>query len=352
MRIPSYDDLTPSIPDVGPDEVLTSAATVLPQGGPIASRQAPSSGPPCALYAALHGAAVDRLAAIAHDFSPRIERSPGGTVVLDVSGLQRLLGTPAAIAADLVQAGAPRVAVAVSQIAAVLLARAQAGATVAIGEPETALREVPLGVLEQWTMDVDAAAIAARPCVDVGRGGPGVTRPPLRRAAALGPVNDRRARGAAGGESVGPARSGRRRRAAAGARPRSAAAHSRPGRAALRRVVRARMADRDARAVVVRARAAARSAGGGARAGRSRRRGAPPRAAPHRSDDARPGAAAAGADARSARAAHAAAARSRIASPGGGDRHRHRSRSIRRLAASSSIRCSSARCRRRKRWRR
>ncbi len=163
MRIPSYDDLTPSIPDVGPDEVLTSAATVLPQGGPIASRQVPSSGPPCALYAALHGAAVDRLAAIAHDFSPRIERSPGGTVVLDVSGLQRLLGTPAAIAADLVQAGAPRVAVAVSQIAAVLLARAQAGATVAIGEPETALREVPLGVLEQWTMDVDAAAIAARP---------------------------------------------------------------------------------------------------------------------------------------------------------------------------------------------
>src|SRR5687767_3820097 len=163
MRIPSYDDLTPSIPDVGPEEVLTSAATVLPQGGPIASRQVPSSGPPCALYAALHGAAVDRLAAIARDFSPRIERSAGGTVVLDVSGLQRLLGPPAAIAADLVQAGALRVAIAASQIAALLLARARAGMTVAAGEPESALREVPLGVLEQWALDVEAAAIAARP---------------------------------------------------------------------------------------------------------------------------------------------------------------------------------------------
>src|SRR5687768_4719441 len=163
MRIPSYDDLTPSIPDVGPEEVLTSAATVLPQGGPIASRQVPSSGPPCALYAALHGAEVDRLAAIARDFSPRIERSAGGTVVLDVSGLQRLLGPPAAIAADLVQAGAPRVAIAASQIAALLLARARAGMTVAAGEPESALREVPLGVLEQWAFDVEAAAITARP---------------------------------------------------------------------------------------------------------------------------------------------------------------------------------------------
>ena len=77
------------------------------------------------------------------------------------------------------------------------------------------------------------------------------------------------------------------------------------------------MADRGARAAVVRARPAARSAGARARARRSRRRGDPPRSAAGRPDDAYAGAAVAGADARSARAAHAAAARSRIASARG-----------------------------------
>src|SRR6186713_2362159 len=115
MAIPSYDDLTPSIPDVKPDEVF-SGLGVRGSGlgrpgsqdpGPTSKKNAapaafsesrapspePRSSDPGELYAALHeadGAAIDRLMTIARDFSPRIERRPGGTVVLDVSGLQRL----------------------------------------------------------------------------------------------------------------------------------------------------------------------------------------------------------------------------------------------------------------------
>ena len=148
MRIPSYDDLTPSIPDISPGDVFTSTAAVLPHAGPVVERPAlPATAhqaagarqrarspehsaqrpappvlstrhqAPTPLFAALHGAASDRLVAIARDFSPRIERWPAGSVVLDVAGLQRLLGDAPAIAADLAQSGAPRVAIAASQMA-------------------------------------------------------------------------------------------------------------------------------------------------------------------------------------------------------------------------------------------
>src|SRR5215204_6122519 len=112
MAIPSYDDLTPSIPDVSPGDVLNSVAAVLPRpgsrklangardsglgagedlGSPKSSfdPRGPSPDPrvqgffsPCdpgELYAALHeadGAAIDRLMAIAGEFSPRIGRYP------------------------------------------------------------------------------------------------------------------------------------------------------------------------------------------------------------------------------------------------------------------------------------
>ena len=115
------------------------------------------------LYAALHGAPCDRLMTIARDFSPRIERWPGGSVVLDVAGLQRLLGEAPAIAGDLAKAGAPRVAIATSQMAAVLLARATPGVTVATGDPEVALREVPIAVLHQLLAEREDAEAAARP---------------------------------------------------------------------------------------------------------------------------------------------------------------------------------------------
>ena len=119
---------------------------------------AASSDPGDTLYAALHDAdgAAERLMAIAREFSPRIERHPGGTVVLDVSGLQRLFGDPQSIAEHLARAGAPQVAIAVSQIAAILLARTGRGVTVAAGDPEVALRTVPLAILQQLAAEIDA----------------------------------------------------------------------------------------------------------------------------------------------------------------------------------------------------
>jgi protein ImuB len=211
MRIPSYDDLTPSIPDVLPGEVFTSVAAVLPKQerreddaaavssnrpeaglrvgvgpharsrgwGPATSKECGSSlsdnptrgnSSPDAgeLYAALHDpaeGATDRLTAIARDFSPRIERHRGGTVVLDVSGLQRLFGDPRSIADHLARAGAPHVAIAVSQTAAILLARACAGVTVAAGAPGAALHDVSLTMLQQLCEEIDGepGAPADRP---------------------------------------------------------------------------------------------------------------------------------------------------------------------------------------------
>ena len=111
---------------------------------------------PPQLFAAVHDAAAgNRLTAIARDFSPRIQRWPGGSVVLDVAGLQRLLGDAAAIAGHLVRAGAPRVALARSQMAALILARAYPGTTVSIGDPGTAVRDVPLAVLQQLLADLE-----------------------------------------------------------------------------------------------------------------------------------------------------------------------------------------------------
>ena len=131
------------------------------------------------------------------------------------------------------------------------------------------------------------------------------------------------------------------------------AARARSRRAAVRRVARARVADRRARAAVVRARAAARAAVGVRSSGADR------------------GAAAIRLDLRLVdRTTHervlllpAAMRDPRVLRtlllldleshpPSAADRHRHRSKSIPRRRASCSIRCSSARCRRPKRSRR
>jgi protein ImuB len=184
VAIPSYDDLTPSIPDVLPNDVLSSVAAVLPRRGadnvfrlkaeatqplnesPVASafrRQAIAGS--SELYAALHdparGPSIERLVAIARDFSPRIERHPGGSVVFDISGLQRLFGGGASIAEHLADAGATRIGIAVSQTAALLLARTCERPCVAEGDPAVALGAVPLTILQQ--LAEDRAALAARP---------------------------------------------------------------------------------------------------------------------------------------------------------------------------------------------
>jgi protein ImuB len=161
MKIPSYDDLTPSIPDVDPTDVFSSVDRLLPAAGPVGIGQERSAPPPPGqLYAALHGAQIESLRAIARDFSPRIESYGETDVVLDVSGLGRLLGDAHGIGAELARAGAERVAVCPSQTAARLLARARAGVSVV---PPTdsdaalaaALGPIPLDVLQQMTANAN-----------------------------------------------------------------------------------------------------------------------------------------------------------------------------------------------------
>ena len=111
------------------------------------------------LFAALHGSDVDRLTAIAREFSPRIQHyrcCRWIDVVLDVSGLGRLLGDAMAIGRELAGAGAPRVAVLPSQIGARLLARGREGLSVVGNDPgavEQALGALPLSVLRQAIVD-------------------------------------------------------------------------------------------------------------------------------------------------------------------------------------------------------
>jgi protein ImuB len=105
---------------------------------------------------------------VARDFSPRIERHGDGCVVLDVSGLERLLGDAHAIGAALMAsapAGNMRVAVAPTQVAARLLAVARPGLTVVAHDAASALAALPLAALQQLLLDVPAGqpATAATP---------------------------------------------------------------------------------------------------------------------------------------------------------------------------------------------
>ena len=102
MRIPSYDDLTPSIPDIGTGETLARVKGILPgTGRPVVAGSVATStvgrrleAPPyVGLFACLRSAdASAALVDIARDFSPRLERHGSASVVLDVGGLGRLLG--------------------------------------------------------------------------------------------------------------------------------------------------------------------------------------------------------------------------------------------------------------------
>jgi protein ImuB len=173
MAVPSYDDLTPSIPDVAPGDRLTAMAPWWPAREPMAGGPARGTAPGSPqLFAAIAGTAVDRLVAIARDVSPRIERRGDGAVVADVTGLQRLMGTAHAMAAELARAGAPRVAIAATCTAAVLLARARPGITVATGDPEGALQGVPLTVLREMVVADNAQRPTPNAQRERGRGVP------------------------------------------------------------------------------------------------------------------------------------------------------------------------------------
>ncbi len=173
MRIPSYDDLTPSIPDITPRETFSQVTRFLPRPeAPAAVRQAPhTSASSPELYACLRlGApAPGTLLSIARDFSPRVERHGPSSVVLDVGGLGRLLGDPPAIGRELehaaaVQAPGMRIAIAPTQTAARLLAIGGAGLTVRSGEVPAALAALPVDTLRVYMNDDEdpRASVAAQ----------------------------------------------------------------------------------------------------------------------------------------------------------------------------------------------
>lgn len=168
MNVPSYEDLTPSIPDVEPADVLGSVDRLMPVPAPVGiGRERLPGLPVCSagveLYAALHGRSADTLVTIAREFSPRIQRCGSTDVVLDVSGLGRLLGDASTIGTELERAGAARVAVVSSQIAARLLARARTGVSVVTGDLEAALSSIPLAILRELVTDGDDPSVTAHP---------------------------------------------------------------------------------------------------------------------------------------------------------------------------------------------
>ena len=120
------------------------------------------------LYRPPHGDPPETLAVIAADFSPRYELhhssfirasepAPGvhDVVVIDVSGLERLFGTARRIGEELRRTAATRgvhvhAAIAGTQTAAMILARAQPGLTVVVpGAEADRLAPLPLDVLEK-----------------------------------------------------------------------------------------------------------------------------------------------------------------------------------------------------------
>jgi protein ImuB len=132
-----------------------------------------------ALYACLYEppttAPIDAgvLASLARDFSPRFEAHGPSLVVIDVSGLERLLGPARTVAEELRRAAAARsarlhVAVAGTQMAALVLARAQPGLTVvARGGEAAALAPIAIGILEH----VDGEGAAVEACAAFARWG-------------------------------------------------------------------------------------------------------------------------------------------------------------------------------------
>ena len=171
MRIPSYDDLTPSIPDITPRESLTQVKRFLPSPDAPAVRpsvEAPPSSP--YLFACVRAMRTpDALLSIARDFSPRVERHGPSAIVLDVSGLGRLLGDPQTIGSELERAAAARgpgmrIAVAPTHTSARLLAIGHAGLTVRTGDAAAAVASLPLETLRVFMTDEEApgASVAAR----------------------------------------------------------------------------------------------------------------------------------------------------------------------------------------------
>jgi protein ImuB len=157
MKVPSYDDLTPSIPDVHPRDTFDQVTRLVPAEAPVVGASRPASTPDSrALFACImgrnraHGTAV---MALAREFSPRIERHGDACVVLDVSGLGRLLGDAHGIARELARTAAVRgvkgtISIAPTQTAARLLALADAEPRVVTGDAAAAIAGIPFDTLQ------------------------------------------------------------------------------------------------------------------------------------------------------------------------------------------------------------
>jgi protein ImuB len=179
--IPSYDDLTPGIPDVPDSGTVDQLALFLREdlntrsGGQEKSRQpTPDLQTPC-LFACLRLSADRRrptangerhavngelaavvkappwqaLLAVARDFSPRVRQASDCEVLLDVSGLGALIGAPPVIATELARAlreagVSAHVAIAPTQTMARLLA------TRSPDDSLTRLPDLPVGVLQPF----------------------------------------------------------------------------------------------------------------------------------------------------------------------------------------------------------
>lgn len=122
------------------------------------------------------------LASVAREFSPRVETSHPRLVLVDVRGLDRLIGEPETIGRELRRAASERnlpvhVALASTGIAAALMARARAGLTVVPpGEEASALATLPLRSL----IDLAELSGAGAPARGLpARGGPPATASPL-----------------------------------------------------------------------------------------------------------------------------------------------------------------------------
>jgi hypothetical protein len=174
MHIPSYDDLTPPIPDADIREMFAGASRMAPDAGThlraarfggqawhaargtshVARGTSHVSGAG-ALFACLRSPrAPQAMFGVARDFSPRIERHGSADVVLDVSGLGSLLGDAQAIGLELERAARDcasdaRVAVAPTQTAARMLALTSPRLVVVTADVAAALAELPLAALEQ-----------------------------------------------------------------------------------------------------------------------------------------------------------------------------------------------------------
>jgi protein ImuB len=102
------------------------------------------------MYGCIHAPGI-AASGIARHFSPQVEAIDPSTVVMDLSGMQRLLGSPSEIAAAIARQAGPhaRIGLASNRAVAVHVARGFAGVTVvAPGEEAARLASLPVDRLE------------------------------------------------------------------------------------------------------------------------------------------------------------------------------------------------------------